>query len=264
MPAFSGVDYLDFDSLLNDEELLARATARQFVEEFLLPVIVKHNRESTFPLDLVPRLADLGFFGANLEGYGCAGMSNVAYGLVMQELERGDSGLRSFVSVQSALVMFPIYTYGSSESKRQVAAAPAKRQSARLFRAYRAAIWLQPRRHAHARRAPRQPLCPERRKDVDHQRLHRRRRPGVGQVRGRRKDSRLPCGKGHERFHGAGHSRQTFSARFHHVRPGVQRLRNSRGKCAAGRCRTQRPAELPDAGALRHRLGRHRRGHGLL
>src|SRR6202045_2872594 len=117
MPAFPGVDFLDFDSLLNDEELLVRKTARQFVDEQVLPIIVKHNREGTFPLELVPQLGDLAFFGANLKGYGCAEMSNVAYGLVMQELERGDSGLRSFVSVQSALVMYPIFTYGSPEQK---------------------------------------------------------------------------------------------------------------------------------------------------
>ncbi|MGH9595042.1 MAG: acyl-CoA dehydrogenase family protein, partial [Bryobacteraceae bacterium] len=117
MPAFAGVDYLDFDSLLNDEELLTRRTARQFVEDEVIPVIQKHNREGTFPTNLVPQLGELGFFGANLEGYGCAGMSNVAYGLVMQELERGDSGLRSFVSVQSSLVMYPIYAYGSAEQK---------------------------------------------------------------------------------------------------------------------------------------------------
>ena len=117
MPAFPGVDFLDFDSLLNDEELLARKTARQFVDEQVLPIIVKHNRDGTFPLQLVPQLGELGFFGANLKGYGCAEMSNVAYGLVMQELERGDSGLRSFVSVQSALVMYPIHTYGSPEQK---------------------------------------------------------------------------------------------------------------------------------------------------
>jgi len=117
MPAFPGVDFLDFDSLLNDEELLARKTARQFVDEHVVPIIEKHNREATFPMQLVPKLGELGFFGASLEGYGCAGMSNVAYGLVMQELERGDSGLRSFVSVQSALVMYPIYTYGSDAQK---------------------------------------------------------------------------------------------------------------------------------------------------
>src|SRR5450755_1361521 len=117
MPAFPGVDFLDFDSLLNNEELLARKTARQFVDEEVIPIIEKHNREATFPMNLVPRLGELEFFGANLEGYGCAGMSNVAYGLVTQELERGDSGLRSFVSVQSALVMYPIYAYGSTEQK---------------------------------------------------------------------------------------------------------------------------------------------------
>ena len=117
MPAFPGVDFLDFDTLLGDEELLARRTARQFVDERVIPIIEKNNRAATFPMELVPQLGELGFFGANLKGYGCAEMSNVAYGLVMQELERGDSGLRSFVSVQSALVMYPIHAYGSAEQK---------------------------------------------------------------------------------------------------------------------------------------------------
>ncbi|MFZ0820255.1 MAG: acyl-CoA dehydrogenase family protein [Candidatus Acidiferrales bacterium] len=117
MAGFAGVDFIDFDSQLNDEERLARQTARQFVDEQILPIIEKHNREGTFPLHLVPQIGELGFFGANLTGYGCAGMSNVAYGLVTQELERGDSGLRSFVSVQSALVMYPIYAYGSQAQK---------------------------------------------------------------------------------------------------------------------------------------------------
>jgi glutaryl-CoA dehydrogenase len=119
MPAFPGVDYLDFDSGLNDEELLARQTARQFVDEQVIPIIEKHYRDSTFPTELVPQLGELGFFGSNLKGYGCAEMSNVAYGLVMQELERGDSGLRSFVSVQSGLVMYPIYAFGSPSQKDQ-------------------------------------------------------------------------------------------------------------------------------------------------
>ncbi len=117
MPVYSGVDYLDFDSMLNDEELLARQTARQFVDEQVIPIIERHNRESTFPIELVPQMGELGFFGSNLKGYGCAEMSNVAYGLVMQELERGDSGLRSFVSVQSALVMYPIHTFGASAQR---------------------------------------------------------------------------------------------------------------------------------------------------
>ena len=119
MAAFPGVDFLEFDSLLNDEERLVRQTARQFVDQEVLPIIEKHNREATFPMHLVPMLGELGFFGANLEGYGCAGMSNIAYGLVMQELERGDSGLRSFVSVQSALVMYGIYAFGSAEQKEK-------------------------------------------------------------------------------------------------------------------------------------------------
>jgi glutaryl-CoA dehydrogenase len=117
MSAFPGVDYLEFDSVLNDEELLARQTARQFVDEQVIPIIEKHYRDATFPAGLVPQLGELGFFGSNLKGYGCAEMSNVAYGLVMQELERGDSGLRSFVSVQSGLVMYPIDAYGSSTQK---------------------------------------------------------------------------------------------------------------------------------------------------
>jgi glutaryl-CoA dehydrogenase len=119
MPSFPGVDYLEFDSLLSDEEKLARQTARQFVDEQVLPIIVKHDREGTFPMHLVPQMAELGFFGANLKGYGCAEMSNVEYGLVTQELERGDSGLRSFVSVQSALVMYPIHAFGSDAQKEK-------------------------------------------------------------------------------------------------------------------------------------------------
>src|SRR6201998_4656306 len=117
MPSFPGVDFIDFDSQLNDEEKLVRQTARQFVENEIIPIIEKHSREGTFPKHLIPQLGELGFFGANLHGYGCAGMSNVAYGLMTQELERGDSGIRSFVSVQGALVMYPIYTFGSDAQK---------------------------------------------------------------------------------------------------------------------------------------------------
>ena len=117
MPSFAGVDFIDFDSQLNDEEKLVRQTARQFVDNEVLPIIEKHSREATFPAPLVPLLGELGFFGSNLRGYGCAEMSNVSYGLMMQELERGDSGLRSFVSVQGGLVMYPILSYGSDAQK---------------------------------------------------------------------------------------------------------------------------------------------------
>jgi len=117
MPSFAGVDFLDFDSLLSSEEKLARQSARQFTDNEILPIIEQHNREGKFPTQLVPKLAELGVFGATLQGYGCAGMSNVEYGLVMQEIERGDSAVRSFASVQSALVMYPIYTFGSNSQK---------------------------------------------------------------------------------------------------------------------------------------------------
>ena len=128
MPAFKfkGVDFIEFDSLLNQDELLVRDTTRKFVEENIIPIIELCNRESRFPREVVKPMGELGYFGANLKGYGCAGMSNVEYGLLTQELERGDSGLRSFVSVQSALVMYPIYTFGSDEQKQQWLPALAK------------------------------------------------------------------------------------------------------------------------------------------
>ena len=119
MAKFSGVDYFLIDSRLTEQELLVRQTARQFVEDRVIPVIRDCFRDGKFPKQLIPEMGRLGFFGANLEGYGCAGMNNVEYGLIMQELERGDSGLRSFVSVQGALVMYPILTYGSEEQKQR-------------------------------------------------------------------------------------------------------------------------------------------------
>ena len=115
---FQGFDFLHLDSSLTEEELLVRRTTRDFVDANVAPIIEGCFREGRFPRELVPVMGGLGFYGANLEGYGCAGMSNVEYGLVLQELERGDSGLRSFVSVQSALVMYPIFTFGSEEQKK--------------------------------------------------------------------------------------------------------------------------------------------------
>jgi glutaryl-CoA dehydrogenase len=114
---FPGFDFLHLDASFSEDELLVRKTAREFVDDNLIPIIEECFREGRFPRELVKTMGELGFFGANLHGYGCAGMSNVEYGLVMQELERGDSGFRSFVSVQSALVMYPIYTFGSDEQK---------------------------------------------------------------------------------------------------------------------------------------------------
>ncbi len=117
--AFQGVDFYDLDSLLSEEERAVRDTVRRWVDEKVIPIIGDYYLRGEFPLHLVPEMAELGLFGANLpEEYGCAGLNNVAYGLIMQELERGDSGLRSFASVQGALVMYPIYAFGSEEQKK--------------------------------------------------------------------------------------------------------------------------------------------------
>lgn len=114
--AFQPVDYYNVYDLLTEEEKLVRETVSDFVDNEVLPIIEKHYQAGTFPMDLVGKLADLGVFGITLpQEYGCAGMNNICYGLAMQELERGDSGVRSFASVQSSLVMYPIYTYGSEE-----------------------------------------------------------------------------------------------------------------------------------------------------
>lgn len=118
MEKFAGVDYYNLESLLSEEEIMIRDTVREFVSEEVIPIIEEYNRKAQFPMKLIPQMAQLGLFGSTLsQKYDCAEMNNVAYGLVMQELERGDSGLRSFVSVQSALVMYPIFTFGSEEQK---------------------------------------------------------------------------------------------------------------------------------------------------
>src|SRR5204863_3093285 len=117
---FQGVDFYDIDGLLSEEERAIRDTVREWVDENLIPVIGEAYVAGKFPKQLIPGMAELGLFGANLpEEYGCAGLNNVAYGLIMQELERGDSGVRSFASVQGALVMYPIFAFGSEEQKRR-------------------------------------------------------------------------------------------------------------------------------------------------
>jgi glutaryl-CoA dehydrogenase len=116
---FKGVDFIGFHTLLSEDERLVRDTARQFIEDNLIPIIEECNRDGRFPKELIRPMGELGFYGATIEGYGCAGMNNVEYGLVMQETERGDSGVRSFVSVQSALCMYPIHAFGSDEQKNE-------------------------------------------------------------------------------------------------------------------------------------------------
>ena len=116
---FEGIDFYDVDSLLSEEERMVRDTIREWVEDRVVPIIGDAYVERRFPTELIPEIGELGMLGANLPAeYGCAELNNVSYGLIMQELERGDSGIRSFVSVQGALVMYPIYAFGSEEQRR--------------------------------------------------------------------------------------------------------------------------------------------------
>jgi len=124
--AFRGVDFYAIDDELTEEEKLVRETVRRFVEDRVLPDIGKHYQAGTFPTHLIPEFAKLGLLGASLKGYGCAGMGDVAYGLALQELERGDAGVRSFCSVQGSLCMYPIYAFGSEDQKNKYLPGMAK------------------------------------------------------------------------------------------------------------------------------------------
>ncbi len=133
MRKFNGFDFLSIESELSEDERLIRDTVRVFVEEQILPVINDHYENATFPKELIKPLADLGVFGATIQGYDCAGINNVAYGLMMQELERGDSGFRSFASVQSSLVMYPIHEFGDNAQKEKWLPALARAESIGCF-----------------------------------------------------------------------------------------------------------------------------------
>ena len=131
---YKGVDYYNIDALLSEEEKMVRNTTRDFVTNEVIPIIEQHNQAMTFPKHLIPKMGELGFFGPTLPTeYGGLGLNNVAYGLMMTELERGDSGLRSFASVQSGLVMYPIYTFGSEEQKKKWLSALAKAEKIGCF-----------------------------------------------------------------------------------------------------------------------------------
>jgi len=120
MSNFEGVDFYDLDGLLSDEERMIRDTVRQWVDDRVMPIIGEAYINRTFPRELIAEMGELGMLGANLpETYGCAGLNNIAYGLIMQELERADSGIRSFASVQGALVMYPIFAFGSEEHRTE-------------------------------------------------------------------------------------------------------------------------------------------------
>ena len=182
--SFEGVDYFGLDALLDEEEIAIRDLVREWVDREVLPTIAHHYIERTFPRELIPQMGELGFFGANLpEEYGCAGLNNVAYGLIMQELERADSGIRSFCSVQGALVMYPIFAFGVGRSEARVAPAAGQRRSHRLLRPHGTGLRLEPRRHDHTGRSGRRRVDPQRRQDVDHERVDGRPGGDLGQDR---------------------------------------------------------------------------------
>ena len=171
MGRFPGVDYLAVDSVLNEQELLVRQTARQFVDDRVLPVIRDAYAKGDFPVDLIREMGELGFLGANLEGYGCAGMSNVEYGLIMQELERGDSGVRSFVVGAGRAGDVPDPEYGSEEQKEKMAAAAANAAKAiGCFGLTEPDFGSNPGGHDDQRPAGRRRLGAQRREDLDHER----------------------------------------------------------------------------------------------
>jgi glutaryl-CoA dehydrogenase len=119
MSDYRGLDFYNVAELFTDEEQMVQEAVRSFTSQKIVPIISDHFRDETFPKELIPQVGELGLFGATIEGYGCAGMSNVGYGIAMQELERGDSGMRSFVSVQGALCMYPIYAFGNEEQREK-------------------------------------------------------------------------------------------------------------------------------------------------
>ena len=181
MASFQGIDFYDIDALLSEEERMVRDTVRSWVEDRLMPVIGDAYINRLFPKELIPELAELGVLGANLpEEYGCAGLNNVAYGLIMQELERGDSGVRSFVSVQGALVMYPIFAFGSEEQRTEWLPKLANGEAIGLFRSDRVRLRLEPDRHDHARGEEVRRVASQRCEDVDHERLDGPRRGRLG------------------------------------------------------------------------------------
>ncbi len=263
MPSFPGVDFLRIDSLFSQQELLVRQTARQFVDQQVLPVIRDCFREARFPRELIPEMGRLGFFGANLEGYGCAGMSNVEYGLLMQEIERGDSGpSRSFVSgARRNLVMYPILTFGSNEQKRHWLPQLQSGEATGCFGLTEPGFGSNP--AGMLTRARRDGWILDGEKTwitngsvADVAVAWARTKEGV---RGFLVERGTPGFTPSQEI-----SREALHARFGHFQPGVPRLPRAGDRSAAGRQGTQSRAQLPFASPLRDRLGRHWRGHGLL
>ncbi len=262
MAGVRGVDFYRFDGLLDDEERGVRAVARRFVEQRFLPVLRDHLRAGTFPVELIPEMGALGLLGPAVHGPGCAGLSATVYGIICEELERGDSGLRSFASVQGSLVMWPIAAYGSDEQKERWLPELAAGRKVGCFGLTEPDHGSDPGGMATTRDARRRRLDPARRQAVDHQRRPGRRGRGLGP--GPEGVLGFLVEKGTAGFaanpiHGKWSLRASDTGEL--VLDGVRVPESSRLPGARG---LKAPAVLPERGPLRHRLGRGGRGGRLL
>ena len=265
---FTGVDFLNLDSLLSEEERAVRDTVRTWVDENLIPVIGEAYIEGKFPKQLIPGMAELGLFGANLpEEYGCAGLNNVAYGLIMQELERGDSRHPLVRLGAGRAGDVPDLRLRLRGAEAALAAAPGLRAGDRLLRPDRARLRLEPRRHDHDGAGDEGRLGAQRHQDVDHQRLAGHGLDHLGQDRRRRRSQvhpRLHRADRHQGLRGEGPEGEALASRERHERDPPAGRAPAEGRDPAQVRRAQEPAHVPHPGALRHRLGRDRRGDGVL
>ena len=260
-----GTDFLDVDGLLSGDERLVRDSTRAFIDAELKPVIEACYREGRFPRELVKPMGTMGFFGANLEGYGCAGMNNVEYGLMTQELERGDSGVRSFVSVQSALVMYPIYTFGSGAQKERWLPGMAKGELLGCFGLTEPDFGSNPGgMRSRAKRDGEEYVLNGEKMWITSG-SHRRCGNHLGERRERRrKDARIPGRNGSSGVQGDRRPRQMVAAGLGDVGALHAGCPGARDKSPARHRRSQVTLDVPQSGAVRHRMGSDRGGHGLL
>ena len=263
MPSTPLLNYLDWEH--SPEQQMIQGVVREFVENEALPLIPECFERGEFPRQLIPRLGELGILGPTIPQYG-SGLDYTSYGLICQELERGDSGLRSFASVQGSLVMFPIATYGSDEHKERYLPKMHAGELIGCFGLTEPEHGSDPSGMQTRAVQRRRGLRPERHQDVDHQRQHRRRGARVGQGRRGwpRRGPRFSGRDRHARLYRQRGEAQAEPARIRHQRARPAGRARGGGGDAAGRQGHARAAVVPERGALRHRLRRHRRGHRVL
>ncbi len=235
-PALNAHDFLNIDALLSDEERMIRDTTRAFVREQLLPNVAEWFEKGILPREIAPELGKLGLLGMHLEGYGCAGASATSYGIVCTELEAGDAGLRSFISVQGSLAMFAIWRWGSEEQKAEWLPRMATGEIVGCFGLTEPDAGSDSGLDAHPRAPRRRRLGDQRHEDVDHERLDGRRRRRLGGHR--RRHPRLRDPHGHAGLHDAGHPHEAVAAGVRHLGADPRR----RARARPTRCCPRRAA----------------------